>query len=462
MSKRLYIVIIALCISLFCAACGKTAGPVARSEEEISMNAQSEDSDVYVPDSSEIISEPEISAPAEPEPAETPATIYNVRDYGAKGNGDADDTAAFQAALDDAAKNGGTVWVPAGRYNITKTLFKKSKVSLKGEGMWVSTLVWAGAKNGVLLDISNASLWGTTIEDLFFTNGMMNGVTAILGGSTLKNYNSAIGTFKNLVFFKFDTAIRGNAEPEGVGIFDCYFENVFCSDCGTGLHLFGSGNTVVHPRIATCEVGISLDFLNGESFDGMHIIGGIFASNGTDISIPSSNGIRPTDFVGTWFENASKGILNIANPNTRVMNLTFRDCMLNSAADNVNYYLFDARNANGTVTVDACTVVENRGIMPPTSASSTFRINGLQVYDSTGVYAINSTEGGKCDFSAGKTERKVSHKLGVVPKYVTVTPASKDAAECKYFVTADDRYIIITLTERPESGDISFYWEANR
>ncbi|MBO4860753.1 MAG: hypothetical protein J5530_04330, partial [Clostridia bacterium] len=155
-------------------------------------------------------------------------------------------------------------------------------------------------------------------------------------------------------------------------------------------------------------------------------------------------------------------ILNIEKAGTRVMNLTFRDCMLNSAADNVNYFLFDARNAVGTVTIDACTVVENRGILAPTSASSYFRMDGLQVYDSTGVYALKDSEGGRCDIKEGKYERKVPHKLRAVPSYVTVTPASEAAAQCKYYVTADDYYIYITVTEKPETGEIWFYWEANR
>lgn len=49
----------------------------------------------------------------------TAAQSYNVRDYGAKGDGSTKDTVAFQKALDACAVNGGgDVLVPAGRYLI--------------------------------------------------------------------------------------------------------------------------------------------------------------------------------------------------------------------------------------------------------------------------------------------------------------------------------------------------------
>ncbi|MCQ2435652.1 MAG: glycosyl hydrolase family 28 protein [Clostridia bacterium] len=51
--------------------------------------------------------------------------IYNVRDYGAVGDGKAFDMPAVQKALDDAAYSGGTVYFPAGEY-LTGELFLHS------------------------------------------------------------------------------------------------------------------------------------------------------------------------------------------------------------------------------------------------------------------------------------------------------------------------------------------------
>jgi len=63
-----------------------------------------------------------------------PATPWSVKDFGAKGDGEADDTTAFQAALAAAAKNGGgVVFVPRGTYKITDKLVVPPRTLLRGE-----------------------------------------------------------------------------------------------------------------------------------------------------------------------------------------------------------------------------------------------------------------------------------------------------------------------------------------
>jgi Right handed beta helix region len=62
---------------------------------------------------------------------------FNVRDYGALGNGNTPDTTAFQAALNAAiGAGGGTVYVPIGAYPITDTLYLNNAkgIEILGEG----------------------------------------------------------------------------------------------------------------------------------------------------------------------------------------------------------------------------------------------------------------------------------------------------------------------------------------
>jgi len=74
-------------------------------------------------------------------PRETPIRLLDARQYGAKGNGVDDDTAALQRALDEAERaGGGTVLLPAGRYPISATLTVPPGVSLIGAGAGNSML----------------------------------------------------------------------------------------------------------------------------------------------------------------------------------------------------------------------------------------------------------------------------------------------------------------------------------
>ncbi|NUT90031.1 type I secretion C-terminal target domain-containing protein [Pseudomonas corrugata] len=74
--------------------------------------------------------------------------IFNVQNFGAKGDGITDDTAAIQAAIDAAAAaGGGQVYVPAGTYIVSAgeepsdgCLMLKSNVHLYGDGMGETTV----------------------------------------------------------------------------------------------------------------------------------------------------------------------------------------------------------------------------------------------------------------------------------------------------------------------------------
>lgn len=65
--------------------------------------------------------------------AETnPSSTWPVTDFGAAGDGTADDTAAFQKAIDKAGESGGTVLVPAGHFKLAGSLQVKPGVTVKG------------------------------------------------------------------------------------------------------------------------------------------------------------------------------------------------------------------------------------------------------------------------------------------------------------------------------------------
>jgi len=74
--------------------------------------------------------------------------VFNVVDYGAVGDGEADDTAAIQEALEAAKdyrgaaseRRGGVAYLPAGLYKVTESIVCPSDVTLRGEGRRVSQM----------------------------------------------------------------------------------------------------------------------------------------------------------------------------------------------------------------------------------------------------------------------------------------------------------------------------------
>ena len=72
-----------------------------------------------------------------------PDTVYNVQDFGAARDDEQDDTDAIQAALNQAGENGGgVVYLPRGRYRVSRTLEIPPNVTLRGQRReWVA-LYW--------------------------------------------------------------------------------------------------------------------------------------------------------------------------------------------------------------------------------------------------------------------------------------------------------------------------------
>jgi hypothetical protein len=78
-------------------------------------------------------------------PYPSPAIVANVLDFGARGNGETDDTGPLLAAIAHAAaRGGGAVLLPAGRYRVTQRItISSSNVVLQGQGPQRTTILGA-------------------------------------------------------------------------------------------------------------------------------------------------------------------------------------------------------------------------------------------------------------------------------------------------------------------------------
>ena len=90
---------------------------------------------------------------------------FNVKHYGAKGDGSTDDTAAIQAALNAAATAGGVVYIPAATYIISNIAID-TNVTLCGAG-WATILQAKSGTTGYLIALTHPSTSRqVTIRDL--------------------------------------------------------------------------------------------------------------------------------------------------------------------------------------------------------------------------------------------------------------------------------------------------------
>ncbi len=157
------------------------------------------------------------------------------RDYGARGDGQADDTAALQRALDELIRhtNACVLYLPAGTYRLTGTLKTVRKahtdcqgVAIIGEDPARTVLRWDGTNGGTMF---SWDAWYSKISRLNFAGAGRAG-TALLYGPAFSTYNETSDLIfrdvtNGLVFGGPKTA--GQAEN---AVLRCQFLR-----CGTGI-----------------------------------------------------------------------------------------------------------------------------------------------------------------------------------------------------------------------------------
>jgi hypothetical protein len=113
-----------------------------------------------------------------------PTRSFDVRDYGAIGDGKTDCTHAIKSAIDAAAQSGGgIVYFPRGRYLVTETLIVPPHVKIKGERTDLVNLVWPDFASPPAALVQGTSHF--SIEDV--TIYASNHLHVISGGFVLRD-----------------------------------------------------------------------------------------------------------------------------------------------------------------------------------------------------------------------------------------------------------------------------------
>lgn len=184
------------------------------------------------------------------------------RDYGAVGDGRADDTAALQRALDDLHREDRkffVLYLPAGTYRVTRTLMllrekhnESKDVAIIGEDPSTTTLRWDGAPDGVMLDYG---AWYSKLGRLTF-DGRGKARTAIAHGKSFATYNEFFDVFIRDVGIGMEAGAPGGQGIAETTVLRCRFQR--CSIAGISIQNFNSLDWFIwHSVFEDCGLGVT-------------------------------------------------------------------------------------------------------------------------------------------------------------------------------------------------------------
>jgi hypothetical protein len=138
----------------------------------------------------------------------TARQIYDVKNYGAAGDGVTDDTAAFAWAVEAATASHGTVQIPSGTYLAT-IFVTKGGITIQGAGK-DATIIKAPTATAAARVVAVANSDGTTVKDL------------AIDGNKAERSNQRPIAYALLLFQSNDCTVENvkvtNAEQIGIGI----------------------------------------------------------------------------------------------------------------------------------------------------------------------------------------------------------------------------------------------------
>lgn len=150
--------------------------------------------------------------------------MFNVRDYGAKGDGVNDDTESIKKAITDCG-NKGFVYIPNGNYLITSTITLPRHIVIKGQNHINTKLI---PNSDISVFKTEESYYtGLTVSDLAISDvkGVTNNSSAIYFPCTSIGITG--GSFKNIRIENYAKGFSSpQSAPNGVGVTGVTFENI--------------------------------------------------------------------------------------------------------------------------------------------------------------------------------------------------------------------------------------------
>jgi parallel beta-helix repeat protein len=345
--------------------------------------------------------------------ASVSSQVYNVRDYGAIGDGVADDRAAIQAAINAAsAAGGGTVFLPPGTYALaTKNtvsgkhaLTVHSNTRILGSGIGSTTVVARAdlVQDTPLIDLLNVS----RVEIAHFTIDGNNARFAG-GGHTPEDEGIHSSGSSDLWFHHLRITRTGQ---DAIDCDNC--DRILITDCilednwGCGVHLIGGVTATNDATVKGC-------IFRNNALDRILIAGAV----GDDAAALDSRGARVT-VIGCVFTGNARGV-TFHNGAGRVLS----GCVIIQPVDRVGVWL---RAESSYTLIQGCYIsaegASGRGILMDSATRATIAGNRIRC---VGTRGIDITSGANITVSGNSfTGSKVFNCRAIQVNSVMDQPAS--------------------------------------
>ena len=258
------------------------------------------------------------------------AGIISVKDFGAKGDGVSDDTAAIQAAVNSASLTGLNVIFPSGTYNISSTIIVKPNADLPEEGSG-SSLHFSQSNPVGLFSDSQAVLKATasmTIMVKYTFDATDSDIAPFY--SRIENMSfdgNSVATDCLYMDYSMHMHVEGcrfwNYTGAGIRNFGYgvaqYFNNVFRGS--KGIFIERGGDTLVEHNdffLPTNGIGIDCGYFSGNT----NLFSNIFTKDGSgtligirlsgDYAATSNEEVRHIVILGNEFCGLSVGVYSQA------------------------------------------------------------------------------------------------------------------------------------------------------
>lgn len=311
--------------------------------------------------------------------------VVSVKDFGAVGDGVADDTAEIQAAIDAYQGTGEAIHFPNGTYLISSTLNITGTISLCGDSRYGSSITWTST---TLVAISVACDEQVNFDRLTFAApaSATAGASISLSGAATHNLFSS---FEDCAFTQGYIQIYAS-EAADWNIDNCYFsEYVNCGVYVEDTYNPDAGDSFIGGSTFASSVAASSGILQkssgGLKVDANKIVGGGY---GYRLQLPAS-GASTIDLIltGNSIENQISAGIYLQRPSG---SLTFGNVVIaGNQISNTHFGIQIDSNAGWlsriAISGNQITLPASDGVCVALGAPSSFLIDGNEFYGQSGT-----------------------------------------------------------------------------